>query len=328
MPIGNPAPLGLLAFGMTTMLLMYVDMGLVETEFEEMVIGYAFFYGGVCQLLVGIFELFKGATLPFAVFGSYGAFWLGWAFVKLNNEAIGINFTGDYTGGKVAYYVQWGVLTFCFWIVSFRKNMCLVVVLGLLWVTFFMLAASVGTGSNTVKVVAGSFGFCTAVAAWYTAMAEIINEEWGRHVLPGLKPLHSPERDVITKDLIVGRANYDAMNKTLFLQFRGLHINTLDDVHAIKDGIEYAIKHTRESRVHVVVNYDEFVLSDIIAKDYWSMTNDLQQEYYLSVKRFHVSSFGTKGQVLQQGAIQTQTERVEEQEQAKGAGVSKYGITL
>ena len=200
--------------------------------------------------------------------------------------------------------------------------------LGLLCVTFFMLAASVGSGSSTVKVVAGSFGFCTAVAAWYTAMAEIINEEWGRHVLPGLKPLHSPERDVITKDLIVGRANYDAMNKTLFLQFRGLHINTLDDVHAIKDGIEYAIKHTRESRVHVVVNYDEFVLSDIIAKDYWSMTNELQKEYYLSVKRFHVSSFGTKGQVLQQGAIQTQTERVEEQEQAKGAGVSKYGITL
>ena len=113
MPIGNPAPLGLLAFGMTTMLLMYVDMGLVESEFEEMVIGYAFFYGGVCQLLVGIFELFKGATLPFAVFGSYGAFWLGWAFVKLNNEAIGINFTGDYTGGKVAYYVQ-GVLNILF----------------------------------------------------------------------------------------------------------------------------------------------------------------------------------------------------------------------
>ena len=76
MAIGNPAPLGLLAFGMTTMLLMYVDMGWVEDEFQEMVIGYAFFYGGLCQLLVGIFELFRGSTFPFAVSGRTELF--GW----------------------------------------------------------------------------------------------------------------------------------------------------------------------------------------------------------------------------------------------------------
>lgn len=287
------------------MMLMYVDIGWVESEFEEMVIGYAFFYGGICQLLVGIFELFKGATFPFAVFGSYGAFWLGWAFVKLNNEAVGIEFTGAYSAGKTAYYVQWGVLTFCFWIVSFRKNVCLVFVLGLLSSTFFMLAAANATGSVGVKRAAGAIGFLTAIAAWYTAMAEIVNEEWGRHVLPGLKPLHAPERDVITKDLVVKRATYDAKNKTMFFQFRGLHINTIQDVNAIKDGIEKVVRGTGESRVHAVVNYDDVVLSEDVAADYWKLANDLQKEYYLSVKRFHVSSFGTKGQMLQQGAIQT-----------------------
>jgi succinate-acetate transporter protein len=68
MSMGNPAHLSLLMFGMTTMMLMYDDMCWVEGEFQEMVIGYTFFYGISFQLMVGIFELFKGSTFPFAVF--------------------------------------------------------------------------------------------------------------------------------------------------------------------------------------------------------------------------------------------------------------------
>lgn len=106
--LGNPAPLGLLAFGMTTMMLMYVDMQWVESDFAQMVIGYGFFYGGLCQVLVAIFELQKGSSFSFAVFGSYGAFWLGWALVALENENIvdTPNFVGGYNKGQAAYMAQ------------------------------------------------------------------------------------------------------------------------------------------------------------------------------------------------------------------------------
>ncbi len=76
MSMGNPTLLSLLVFGMTTMMLMYVNMGWVKGKFQEMVIRYALFYGGLCQLMVGIFELFKGSSFPFAVFGCTELF--GW----------------------------------------------------------------------------------------------------------------------------------------------------------------------------------------------------------------------------------------------------------
>lgn len=304
MAIGNPAPLGLLAFGMTTMLLMYVDMGWVEGEFQEMVIGYAFFYGGLCQLLAGIFELLRGSTFPFAVFGSYGAFWMGWGFAHHMNEADEFTFSGDYSNGKTAWLIQWGLLTFCFWVVSLRKNVCLMVVLGLLSWTFFLLAAANASGNDGVKKAAGAIGFLTAIAAWYTAMAEIINEEWGRHVLPGLHPLHAPERIAISKDSIIKRADYDSKSKTLFLQFRGMQIKSRQDVLAIKEGVEEVIKGTGESRVHVVVDYADVVLLDDIASDYWDMVNGLQNNYYLSAKRFHISSFGTKSRNLMRDPVE------------------------
>ncbi|KAL3817818.1 hypothetical protein ACHAXA_002685 [Cyclostephanos tholiformis] len=321
MPMGNPAPLGLLSFGMTTMMLMYVDMGWAEGSFQEMVIGYAFFYGGLCQLLVGIFELLKGATFPFAVFGSYGAFWMGWGLVHLVNESDQFTFSGDYTNGKTVWLIQWGLLTFCFWIVSLRKNVCLIVVLGLLHWTFFLLAAASATGDSGVKKAAGTIGFLTGIAAWYTAIAEIINEEWGRHVLPGLHPRTSPERIAISKESIIKRADYDAKNKTMFLQFRGMQIRTLQDVLAIKEGVEEAVKNTGESRVHVVVDYEDVVIMDDVASDYWNMVNNLQRELYLSAKRFHVSSFGTKGRMLQQGLGNQENYTFSDSKQAKNATV-------
>jgi len=317
--MGNPAPLGLLSFGMTTMMLMYVDMGWVESDFQEMVIGYAFFYGGLSQLLVGIFELLKGATFPFAVFGSYGAFWMGWGLVHLMNEANQFTFSGDYSNGKTAWLIQWGLLTFCFWIVSFRKNVCLIVILGLLHLTFFLLAAANASGSDGVKKAAGAIGFLTAIAAWYTAMAEIINEEWGKHILPGLHPLITPERIAISKESVLKRADYDAKNKTMFLQFRGMQIKTLQDVLAIKEGVEEAMKGTGESRVHVVVDYEDVVLLEDVAPHYWKVVGDLQKEYYLSAKRFHVSSFGTKARTLQQGLMIPSNDSCVEEEQAQKA---------
>ena len=86
MTLGNPAPLGLLSFGMTTLMLMMVESGWAETDFEYVVVGYAIFFGGVGQVLVAIFELLQGSSFSFAVFFSYGAFWLGWAFLLVERS--------------------------------------------------------------------------------------------------------------------------------------------------------------------------------------------------------------------------------------------------
>jgi len=110
-----------------------------------------------------------------------------------------------------------------------------------------------------------------------------------------------PERIAISKESIVKRAEYDPKSKTMFLQFRGMQIKSVQDISAIKEGVEEAIKGTGEARVHVVANYEDAVLLDDVALDYWKMVNELQREYYLSAKRFHISSFGTKGRMSQQG---------------------------
>ncbi len=125
--------------------------------------------------MVGIFELFKGSTSPFAVFWLYGAFWLGWELIHLMNEADQFTFSGSYLNRKTAWLIRWRLLTFCFWVVSLRKNICLIIILGLLVWTFFLLAAANASGNASLKKLASAIGFLTAVAAWYTAMAEIVN---------------------------------------------------------------------------------------------------------------------------------------------------------
>jgi len=236
-------------------------MGWVETEFEQLVAGYAFFYGGLLQLLVAIFELLKGSSFPFAVFGSFGSFWLGWAFTFSQNHSNDSKYDGfgAYPDGRMAYFIQWGLLTFCFFAISLRKNICLMTVLGLLSLTFFMLAAAAGSGNDNVKIAAGDIGFLTGIAAWYTAIAELVNEEFGKHVLPGLEPIITPERFKITKESIVNRTSYDGKSNTMFLQFRGMQIKTEQDVLAIKVGLEEAIKvaNAPENKVHVVVDYED-----------------------------------------------------------------------
>jgi uncharacterized protein len=288
MVLGNPAPLGLLAFGMTTMNLMYVEMGWCETDFEASVAGTAFFFGGLCQLLVGIFELIRGSSFAFAVFGSYAAFWLGWAFVMTEKHRTTSLFRdASYDDGSVLAYVQWGVLSSCFFL-----NRALVTVFALLSCTFYLLAIAKATHLQEWKKTAGYFGFVTGLGAFYTAIAELVNEEFRRHVLPGLQPLYSPQRAVITVTFIKSLLEYSRSTNTLLMRFRGLNISTKDDVMAINKAVESTIHHVHpQGKVHVVCDYLNTYVDDNIAEEYWDMVADLQHRYYLSVTRFNVSSF-------------------------------------
>jgi uncharacterized protein len=296
MALGNPAPLGLFAFGMTTLMLMYVEMGWAEKDFEVKISGVAVFLGGLGQILVGIFELVKGSSFSFAVFISYGAFWLSWAIVYIVGSQEGSSF-GDasYQNGMTLFFIQWGVLTSFFFVITLRKNMCLIVVFGLLVLTFFLLAAANATGKVAVRKAAGYVGFLTAVGAMYTGLAELVNEEWGRLVLPGLHPIHTPERTVISKDGIMKLISYDKKTNSLFLQFSGLQITRTEHVEAIREAVTTSIVDAGapSDKVHVVVDYKNVTIGKDVEDRYWAMAHALEREYYLSVRRFYVSSFGT-----------------------------------
>lgn len=323
--LGNPAPLGLAAFGTTTFYLMTVDMGWSEPWFEDLVACNAIYYGGICQLLVGIFELFKGSSFSFLVFCSYGAFWLGYAQLHLQsrNTASDVGTEGSFPIGKSLYYFQWTILTGFFTIVATRKNRSLVILLGLLTTTFGLLSIATGMSVNgsglNAKRFAGYVGLATALKAYYMCFAEIVNEEWGRHVLPGLQPLvnSSATSNMIGTDkeaFAKKHTAYDSKTNTLMLYFRGLQILSHEDVDTICGAIENKIMscttngtgshdtfeddvHTSSQpfkKVNVIVDYKDTVIGTDMCDDYLQKVNELQKKYYLSCTRFGISSFGTQ----------------------------------
>jgi GPR1/FUN34/yaaH family len=249
---------------------------------------------------VAIFELIQGSSFSFAVFASYGAFWLGWAITILEtNRDDNSNFYGvTYTSGATFWLAQWGVLTFCFWTLALRKNWALIIIFTLLALTFWLLAAATATGNAAVKSAGGAFGLLTAGAAWYTGIAELVNEEYGRHVLPGLQPLHDPSRIQLTLDSVMKLIDYDARTNTLFLAFRGLQIKERQHINVIREAVEKSILEANKSpshKVHVVADYQGTYISDSVVQEYWNMASELEHKYYLSAIRFRVTSFGRTG---------------------------------
>lgn len=161
----NPAPLGLSGFALTTLVLSSFNAGLLSGQGVPVVLGLAAFYGGLAQLVAGILEYFKGNTFGYVAFFTYGAFW-EWFYL-----------TVAYFPSSLPYIsiVLWafGIFTFIMWIGTFRANASLFVVFLLLWITFFLLAAG-------ATVAGGYVGILTALAAWYTAFAQVIAEAWGK----------------------------------------------------------------------------------------------------------------------------------------------------
>lgn len=176
----NPAPLGLMGFGMTTVLLNFHNVGWFELG--TMILAMGIFYGGLAQLVAGIMEWKKNNTFGTTAFCSYGLFWLslvalivapklGWAKAP-ENSAMG------------AYLFMWGLFTLVMFIATLRLNRALQIVFGSLTVLFFLLAASDFTGSMIIKRIAGWEGIFCGFSAIYTALAQVLNEVYGRTVWP------------------------------------------------------------------------------------------------------------------------------------------------
>ena len=176
----NPAPLGLLGFGMTTVLLNLHNAGLVELG--SMILGMGIFYGGIAQVLAGLMEWKKGNTFGTVAFTSYGFFWLSlvavWTLPKMGLAE------PSSLGAMGAYLTMWGLLTFVLLIATLRLNRATQFIFASLTVLFALLAVADFTGSSALKVFAGWEGIVCGLSAIYVAAAQILNEQFGRSVLP------------------------------------------------------------------------------------------------------------------------------------------------
>ncbi len=180
--LANPAPLGLMGFGMTTVLLNIHNAGFFPLS--DMVLSMGIFYGGIAQIIAGLMEFKKGDTFGTTAFTSYGLFWLSLVFILV---------LPDLAGGKglrtddsyIAWYLfLWGLFTFFLWIGTFGKNRVLQFVFLTLWILFVLLAFRSWTGIQVFARIAGWEGIICGLAAIYLAMAEVLEEAQGKKVLP------------------------------------------------------------------------------------------------------------------------------------------------
>jgi len=176
----NPAPLGLLGFGMTTVLLNLHNAGIYPLG--SMILAMGMFYGGMAQIFAGWMEWKKGNTFGTTAFSSYGLFWLTLVFLILMGKWGWIE--PATTGAMVAYLFMWGLFTFCMWIATLKHNKALQVVFFTLFILFWLLAAGDATGSAAIKRIAGWEGIFCGASAIYLAVAQILNEAFDRTVMP------------------------------------------------------------------------------------------------------------------------------------------------
>lgn len=185
--IADPGPLGLAAFAATTFALSSFNAGLLDEKLELVVLPLALFYGGLTQLLAGMWEFRKGNTFGATAFGSYGAFWLSFAFLvwffipTLEASHVGAADVGKAVG---LYLLVWTIFTGYMLIASLRTNIALVAVFLFLFLTFLLLTIGDLGGSDIAGKIGGWLGLLTAVAAWYASAAVVTNATAKRTVLP------------------------------------------------------------------------------------------------------------------------------------------------
>jgi len=179
--LANPAPLGLMGFGMTTVLLNIHNAGFIALG--SMILAMGIFYGGLAQIIAGILEYKKGNTFGVTAFTSYGLFWLSFvALVVIPNLIPGV--TAPDSTALVAYLFMWGLFTFMMFISTLKKNKALQFVFISLAILFWLLALGDFTGNSTISMIAGYEGIICGLSAIYLAMAEVINETYEKTILP------------------------------------------------------------------------------------------------------------------------------------------------
>lgn len=176
----NPAPLGLLGFGLTTILLNLHNAGFFPLD--SMIMGMGVFVGGVAQVIAGMQEWKKGDTFGATAFTAYGLFWIALVSTWVL-PAMGLSRAS--TPAEMGWFLLlWGLFTTGMFVGTLRLNRALQVVFATLAALFFLLAIRDFSGSAVIGVLAGWTGIVCGLSAFYTAIAQILNEIYGRTVMP------------------------------------------------------------------------------------------------------------------------------------------------
>jgi succinate-acetate transporter protein len=176
----NPAPLGLMGFGLTTVLLNLHNAGFIKLG--SMILAMGLCYGGVAQIIAGMMEWRKKNTFGTVAFISYGFFWLSLVGLIVMPR-FGLADASDHTA-MAAYLFVWGLFTLVLLIATLRMSRALVVVFSSLTILFALLGFADATGNEALTRLAGFEGLFCGLSAMYVGAAQILNEVYQRKVLP------------------------------------------------------------------------------------------------------------------------------------------------
>lgn len=176
----NPGPLGLFAFGLTTILLNLHNAGFFEMN--SMILAMGIFYGGLAQIIAGIMESKKNNTFGFTAFLSYGFFWLTLVGLIVMPKLGWV--PAPSPGAMISYLVIWGIFTALLFIGTLRMSKALQFVFASLTILFFLLALGDATENATIKTITGYEGIICGASAVYAAIAGVLNEVYGKTLLP------------------------------------------------------------------------------------------------------------------------------------------------
>jgi uncharacterized protein len=184
--IADPGPLGLAGFAMTTFVLSTFNTNVLNSSLEAAVLPLALFYGGIVQLLAGMWEFRKGNTFGATAFASFGAFWLAFYWL-VTYDAAHLAPAAEAHKAVGLFLLSWAIFTAYMTIAAVRTSGAVLAVFVALTITFvFLTIGNFATGHTSKDFIhiGGWFGFLTALLAWYASFAGVTNATWAKTVLP------------------------------------------------------------------------------------------------------------------------------------------------
>ncbi|GAB90175.1 acetate uptake transporter [Gordonia rhizosphera] len=182
--VADPAPLGLAGFAGTTFMLSVINTGMLTGEVTGAVLGLALFYGGLAQLLAGMWEFFRGNTFGALAFSSYGAFWMSY-WLLVDHILPGLEAPSADVGHAVGLYLLvWTIFTAYMTIAAIRVSGAVLAVFIALTLTFLALCIGELATATAFTKIGGWLGIITALLAWYTSLAGVANFTFGKTVFP------------------------------------------------------------------------------------------------------------------------------------------------
>lgn len=180
--LANPGPLGLLGFGMTTILLNIHNMGFFPVS--AVIVSMGIFFGGIAQIMAGIISFKRGNVFAATAFTSYGFFWISLVAIWML-PSIGSGVTATTPESFLGFYlILWGIFTGFMWYGTWEGSKVQQFIFLSLTVLFILLAIEKWTGIESIATFAGAIGVISGSSAFYLGMAELLEELKGKKVLP------------------------------------------------------------------------------------------------------------------------------------------------